>query len=241
MRVDGAAQAQIDEALGVLQAHAQAWAMLEDRARLDILDELRFDIGAVAERWVAGRPLAPNGLRLARWAKQKNGCFWRLFCVRSAWRTRPSPRSCAPDARGCPVHSSSPRPGKPARGWFRVTGGMAGVPGRDRGRLDAGGTTADTLVHSPTAGDVDGARGGVALVLGAGNASMLPVIDVLHQLFVQHRVGLLKPNPVNAYLGPLLEAGLQALIRRSFLRIIYGWRRHGAPTCATIRRSRTCT
>ncbi len=62
----------------------------------------------------------------------------------------------------------------------------------------------------------------IALVLGAGNASMLPVIDVLHKLLVEKQVVILKPNPVNAYLGSLIEEGLRAFIRLGFLRIVYG-------------------
>lgn len=62
----------------------------------------------------------------------------------------------------------------------------------------------------------------VTLVLGAGNASMLLVIDVLHKLLVENQVVVLKPNPVNGYLGLLMEDGLRAFIRRGFLRIVYG-------------------
>jgi acyl-CoA reductase-like NAD-dependent aldehyde dehydrogenase len=48
------------------------------------------------------------------------------------------------------------------------------------------------------------------------------VLDTLHEMFVNNRVVALKPNPVNAYLGPLIEDGFQTLIDRGYLRIIYG-------------------
>jgi len=65
-------------------------------------------------------------------------------------------------------------------------------------------------------------EGAVALVLGAGNVSSIPVMDVLYKLFVEGRVCLLKMNPVNDYLGPVIEQGLAPLIERGFLALCYG-------------------
>jgi hypothetical protein len=76
------------------------------------------------------------------------------------------------------------------------------------------------------------AQGGkVALVLGAGNASMLAVVDLLHKLFVENQVVILKLNPVNDYLGPLMEEGLRALIQGGYLRIVYGSIAQGRYLC----------
>lgn len=65
-------------------------------------------------------------------------------------------------------------------------------------------------------------RGGVALVLGAGNVASIPVLDVIYKSFVEGRVCLLKMSPVNAYLGPIFELAMAPLISRGFLRIVYG-------------------
>lgn len=62
----------------------------------------------------------------------------------------------------------------------------------------------------------------VCLVLGAGNAASLPATDVLTKLVVEGRVALLKPNPVNAYVGPLLEEAFRPLVERGALRLVYG-------------------
>ena len=62
--------------------------------------------------------------------------------------------------------------------------------------------------------------GRVSLVLGAGNISAVQCGDLLHKLFVDGQVVALKTNPVNAYLGPILEQGFKALIQRGFLRIL---------------------
>jgi aldehyde dehydrogenase (NAD(P)+) len=65
-------------------------------------------------------------------------------------------------------------------------------------------------------------EGGVSLVLGAGNVSSIPALDVLQKMFSDGMVCLLKMNPVNEWVGPYLERGLAPLIDRGYLRIVYG-------------------
>ena len=65
-------------------------------------------------------------------------------------------------------------------------------------------------------------EGGVSLILGAGNVSSIPPMDVLSKLFVEGFVCLLKMNPINEWSGPILERALGPLIERGFLRIVYG-------------------
>lgn len=64
--------------------------------------------------------------------------------------------------------------------------------------------------------------GTVCLVLGAGNVSSIPPMDVLYKLFVENQVVVLKMNPVNAVVGPYLERAFNALLERGFLVILYG-------------------
>ena len=47
-------------------------------------------------------------------------------------------------------------------------------------------------------------------------------MDVFTKMFIEGKVCLLKMNPVNAWLGPHLERGLEPLLSRGFLRIVYG-------------------
>jgi len=65
-------------------------------------------------------------------------------------------------------------------------------------------------------------EGGVSLILGAGNVSSIPPMDVLSKMFVEGFVCLLKMNPVNEWAGPIMERALGPLIERGFLRIVYG-------------------
>lgn len=63
---------------------------------------------------------------------------------------------------------------------------------------------------------------GVALVLGAGNVSSIPIVDALGKLFQESRLVLLKMNPVNEYLGEIFERAYMPLISAGFLQLIYG-------------------
>jgi len=69
--------------------------------------------------------------------------------------------------------------------------------------------------------------GRVCLVLGAGNVNSIPPADVLTKLFNEGKVCLLKMNPVNAYMGPLLEQAFAEVIARGFLAIVYGGAEEG--------------
>jgi aldehyde dehydrogenase (NAD(P)+) len=70
--------------------------------------------------------------------------------------------------------------------------------------------------------------GRVCLVLGAGNVNAIPVLDVATKLFNEGKACVLKTNPVNAYLGPILEQAFAEPIARGLLAIVYGGREEGA-------------
>jgi aldehyde dehydrogenase (NAD(P)+) len=64
--------------------------------------------------------------------------------------------------------------------------------------------------------------GGVSVILGAGNVSSIPPMDVASKLFVDGFVCVLKMNPVNEWVGPYVEQALAPLISRDYLRVVYG-------------------
>ena len=66
------------------------------------------------------------------------------------------------------------------------------------------------------------AKGGVTVILGAGNVSSIPPTDVLFKLFAEGRVCILKMNPVNEWLGPILEEAFAPLVAAGYLRICTG-------------------
>ncbi|MGH7535608.1 MAG: aldehyde dehydrogenase family protein, partial [Gemmatimonadales bacterium] len=73
-----------------------------------------------------------------------------------------------------------------------------------------------------------GHDGRVVLVLGAGNLTMIPAMDVITKLFNEGKVCLLKMNPVNAYHGPFIEEAFAEPIARGFLAVAYGGAEEGA-------------
>ncbi|MBE2248753.1 MAG: aldehyde dehydrogenase family protein [Myxococcus sp.] len=64
--------------------------------------------------------------------------------------------------------------------------------------------------------------GRLCLVLGAGNVNAIPPTDVVSKMFVEGTVCVLKMNPVNAYLGPLIEQAFAPLVARGFFAVVYG-------------------
>ncbi|MBW4552094.1 MAG: aldehyde dehydrogenase family protein [Aphanocapsa sp. GSE-SYN-MK-11-07L] len=73
--------------------------------------------------------------------------------------------------------------------------------------------------------------GRVALVLGAGNNTAIAPTDSLYKLFAENQVVLLKMNPVNAAIGPILAQAFQPLISAGWWQIVYGGADLGAYLC----------
>jgi aldehyde dehydrogenase (NAD(P)+) len=63
---------------------------------------------------------------------------------------------------------------------------------------------------------------GVGLVLGAGNVTAIPVLDVLYELIAANRVAILKLNPTMDALAPVFRRALAPLIAAGFVRIVTG-------------------
>jgi aldehyde dehydrogenase (NAD(P)+) len=64
--------------------------------------------------------------------------------------------------------------------------------------------------------------GGVGLVLGAGNITSIPPLDVLYELIAHNRVALLKLNPVMDRMAAPYAAAFAPLIDLGVLRIVTG-------------------
>lgn len=67
-----------------------------------------------------------------------------------------------------------------------------------------------------------GESGGVGLVLGAGNITSIPPLDVLYGLVADNRATILKLNPVLADLADVFEAAFTPLVEAGLLRIVQG-------------------
>lgn len=220
-----ASHAAIDQALAELQLGAQRLAASSLEERINWAQSCIAAINATAHEWVeaacqAKRIPAGSAARaeeilvgpvsVARYLRL-------IIATLDELRTQPQPRL----------------PGAP-----RVVHGQIRVPTfPTRALYDAilfRGLTAETWLEPDAAldnlcGDASARLARrtpptphVALVLGAGNVSAIPVTDALTMILQNDAAVLLKMNPVNDYLGPIFERALRPLIAAGCLRLVYG-------------------
>ena len=68
----------------------------------------------------------------------------------------------------------------------------------------------------------DSQNGHISLVLGAGNVSSIPPLDVLDRLFAHKSVSLLKVHPVNDYLKEIFANIFEDFISAGYVQIVSG-------------------
>lgn len=225
----------LDTALAELTAAKDTWAQTSTAERIAVLREIRDCLRNVAEGWVtaAGRAkLIPEGSPHLgeEWI---SGPYAVLFACDGlietlsqmegkAFLTSLAKRTTASGQLAVRV--------LPHSLWDRLL--LSGV--RAEVWMQPGVTEATLATQTASAYDVppSARRGKVALVLGAGNIAAIAPLDVFQKAFSEHRVVLLKMNPVNDYLTPFLEAALKPLIARGALRIVTGGAEAGSYLCS---------
>jgi acyl-CoA reductase-like NAD-dependent aldehyde dehydrogenase len=222
-------QIEIDQALEDLNTHKDAWTTLEIQERIAILDEIMADLPKVSERWIRSgmqaQSLRPKTFGESEHRSVFSAIYRNVRLLRQSLQDieqvgRPRiPGSARTRSDGQVVAPVFPQfwqdrlmmPGVKAEVW-----------------MDPQITEVEEALSQASFYRVQNKQGKVALVLGAGNTSALVPADFLYKLFVEGQVVILKPNPVNEYLGPLIEEGFQALIKRNYLRLVYGGAHEGA-------------
>ena len=222
----------VDEALRVLRANSDTWVKLDIDERIAILDQIRVDLLAVSDRWIAvtleakGIPAGTFGemeewvlvaalFRMIRVLRQS------LVDIKRHGRPRiPGPVALRPDGQvTVPVF--------PQTLFDRIV--YQGISGEVRMEPEV---APEDVTRSQAQAYREGTNEGqVVAVLGAGNLGMLPIGDFVHKVFVEKKVALLKLNPVNDYIGPLVEEGFAALVSRGFLQVAYGGADVGSYLC----------
>jgi acyl-CoA reductase-like NAD-dependent aldehyde dehydrogenase len=227
-------QATMDRAIDALQAQKDAWVATPAPERIALVDRLIADVAAIAPRWVdaclQAKEIAPGTPGVGEeWSTGPYTLIKQLRQLRTALddiRTQGAPRI--------------PGPVK-TRPDGQVTAQV--FPQTTYDKLFFGGVSAEVWMEPDvTQADLPKTQaviyanknrpGKVALVLGAGNVSSIGPLDAIYKLFVEDQVALFKTNPVNAYLGPLIQEAFRALIDRSVLRVVYGGAAEGAYLCA---------
>ncbi|HET9110739.1 MAG TPA: hypothetical protein VFN78_07940, partial [Ktedonobacterales bacterium] len=216
-------QATMDAAVQTLQQRKDAWVKVSVRERIGLIDRLITDFHALQGRWVAAcleaKGLAPASPAAGEeWATGAYATLKHMRQLRSSLsdiERHGSPRIPGPVrtlANGQVVAGVFPQTVYDQVFYSGVTAEVWQQPG----------VTVESLAQTMALAYRNKGAGRVALVLGAGNVSSIGPLDALYKLFVEDQVVVFKTNPVNAYLGPLIEEAFRSLIDGGYLRIVYG-------------------
>lgn len=228
-------RADLDAAIATLRERKEAWARLPLAAKIAHLEGMRERAGACAGRWVAAAvrakglppdsPLAGEEWLSGPWGvlNALNRLIESLRDVARWGAPRLPPGAVRARADGQVVVRVFPRSGYDRLLLSGISAEVWMEPGLTKEGLPG---TMATFYRQPEP------AGKVALVLGAGNIAAIAPLDVLHKLFAEGQVCLLKLNPVNDYLGPFLAEVFAAPIAEGFVRLACGGADVGAYLCA---------
>lgn len=222
---------EIDAALAELTARKSAWLAVSAAERIQILDEIARRLDDVAERWVLFSAEA-KGYGAGHTAE---GDEWAMFAgvPRNILRLKEALTDIMKTGRPQLPAGFTKRGEQLAAQTFPIQSIEKALFAGYSAEIwfEAGVNESDALASQAKIYRDTNQVGRVALILGAGNVSMLVPCDVTTKLFLENQVVLLKMNPVNDYLGPLIAEAYQPLIERGFLRLVYGGAKEGAYLC----------
>ena len=215
--------AELDDSIETLQKRKTDWAQLALADKVGLLRQARKRLGARADDWVAASVRAKEIDPQSPWAGEEWVCGpWALAAGINGYL----------ETLGALTKGQLPKTGKVSS---RRTGQVVVrvFPTNFFDRVLLGGIYAEVWMQPGVTEANLGAqmavfykqerpRGKVALVLGAGNVNSIAPLDVLYRLFALGHVVLLKLNPVNEYLGPILEDIFGAFITAGYLRLARG-------------------
>ncbi|MEE8492036.1 MAG: aldehyde dehydrogenase, partial [Acidimicrobiia bacterium] len=214
----------IDQELTVLAGNRRSWARLPILRKLEYLLSMRRLIGQHAAEWVAkavaGKGIPPE----SEWAGEEwiSGPYAVLASINAMSATLQALAEGKDALQGAEVRT---------RGGGQVVVDV--FPQTIYDRLLLNGYTAEVWMQPEvTVADLRNhvasfykqpePEGVVGVILGAGNVSCIPLLDLLSKMFIEGQVVIVKMNPVNDYLGPVFEKIASELIRDGFVRFAYG-------------------
>ncbi|WP_337002618.1 MULTISPECIES: aldehyde dehydrogenase family protein [unclassified Microbacterium] len=223
-------RARLDTAVEQLQVGARTWSALTVAQRVTLLRAVRTSVAATAEDW-ANTAASSKGLDARhplRGEEWLSGPYSVLGALDAYIETLSRLANGTNPLDGITIDRA---PGGRTRVHaFPLTGidkfllsGFTGEVWLEPGiSPNAARANAGLAQRTPTA------SGGVGLVLGAGNVTSIPVLDVLYELLAHNRTALLKVNPTQDALVPVYKRALAPLIEPGFLRIVRGGAATGA-------------
>lgn len=233
LQMESSSLIEMNSAVEILYEHKDAWLRLPIKVKMSILSQMIHDYGHILDRWVGDSLEAKGAVRDPyaaglEWISGPVPILRYLQGLRHALadieigKVPAFPGPVSQSMNGQVVAQIYPNslyerivtPGVTVEVWMDPT-----VTLEELAQTQA--------IHYKKPGQ----SGSITLVLGAGNVSAIPVLDSLYKLFVEQQVVLLKMNPVNEYLGPLIIRGFQRLIEQGYLQVVYGGAVEGSYLC----------
>ena len=222
----------IDKAVHICRSSKDTWLQVGAEERVAILDHIRHNMSEIADRWVVanmrGKGIPDKSLGEGdEWANLAM-IMYHLRVLQESVRNihhygRPRiPGPIVTRSDGQVVAPVFPQTWKDRLLFRGITGEIRMREGTNAQELPQ---TQALIYHNKQT------EGKVALILGAGNWGSIPITDVLYKLFIEDRVAILKVNPVNEYLAPLIKQVFKELLDRGFLRVIQGDAKTGSYLC----------
>lgn len=199
------AKTSLDERIAFLRQLRDGYlSVAEESVRLACAYKgLAFDSPASGEEWLSGPMITLRVLRLTEWALGEVKQYGAPRITEKMIRELPDGRLAI---------KAFPADAMDAALLAKHVGENYMEPHITRANLKEHQATAYRKPHD----------GRLCLVLGAGNVNAIPPTDVVSKMFVEGTVCVLKMNPVNAYLGPLIEQAFAPLVARGFFAVVYG-------------------
>src|SRR5262245_55751554 len=210
---------QVDEAIDAVATHAQEFARLTPAAKASLLRACIPRLLVAAPAWVADGAAARGADPGEEWLAGPTATV-RMFRLLAESLDAIATNGRPPLGRGVRRRQDGQLeiPVFPASTLDGITfGGFSAHALLDPGIDERAARERQAAFYQRRAPD-----GGVSVVLGAGNVSSIPALDIASKLFVEGYVCVLKMNPVNEWVGPHLERALAPLIEPGYLRLVYG-------------------
>lgn len=217
-------RARIDAAIEQLRAGARSWSHLTLGQRARLLERLHASVSSAAADWADAASTskglgAGHPLRGEEWLSGPYAALVALDAYRRSLTALAQGRSPLDGIR------TDEAPGGRIRAHTFPTNAVDGLllSGYTGEVWFEPGVTAVQARRGAGLGQLDPTRPAeVGLVLGAGNITSIPVLDVLYELLAHNRVCVLKVNPTQDALVPVYERAFAPLIEAGFLRILTG-------------------
>lgn len=215
---------QLDAAIDDLDAGARTWSALAVGQRATLLRAVRTAVASATEEWAHTAAVSKglNGSHPLRGEEWLSGPYSALGALDAYIETLSRLAEGRNPLEGIRIDRA---PGGRTRVHaFPLTGIdkvlLSGFTGEVW--LEPGVTPRAARADAGLAQRSPGESGGVGLVLGAGNVTSIPVLDVLYELLAHNRTALLKVNPTQDALVSMFEHAFAPLIEPGFLRIVRG-------------------